>query len=63
MRPEILQGALTLEQRANGLSLEEDDHCLYLLYKGKQVAVFSATGATVQSIRQEAEKVLNEASE
>ena len=35
-RQEVLEGCLTPEQRAKGFSLEEDDHCLYLLYKGKR---------------------------
>jgi len=47
----------TREQRAKGFSLQEDDHCLYLLYKGKREAVFSATGARKDTIRATADRI------
>jgi len=56
-KPEVLDGALTPEQRAKGFSLKEDDHCLYLLYRGKREAVFSATGATIETIRVTADRI------
>lgn len=56
MRPEELQAALTAEQRSAGLYLEEDEDFLYLKREGESLAVFSAKGATVRSIREEAEK-------
>ncbi len=56
-KPEVLESSLTPEQRAKGFSLEEDDHCLYLLYKGKREAVFSATGATIETIKTVADRI------
>ena len=62
-RPEVLKGALTPEQREQGFSLEEDNHCLYLLYKGGIVAIFSATGATIEAIRDEADRIAEKTTE
>lgn len=56
MLREVLDGALTLEQRRSGLYLEEDEDFLYLKRAGRVVAMFSTKGAMVASIRQEAEK-------
>ena len=56
-RPEVLEGCLTPEQRAQGFTAEEDDHCLCLMIKGKRVAVFSATGATIEEIRRTADRI------
>lgn len=58
MLREILDGALTLEQRRSGLYLEEDEDFIYLKRAGRVVAMFSAKGATVSSIREEADKHL-----
>jgi hypothetical protein len=46
----------TAEQRQTGLYLEEDEDFLYLKREGETRAVFSSKGATVASIREEAEK-------
>ena len=55
-RAEVLAGVLTQEQRQSGFTLREaDDHCLWLYFQGKRVALFSATGATVQEIRKAAD--------
>lgn len=54
----ILDAALTSEQRQKGFSLDEpDDHILQLLYKGKPVAYFSFSGATVAEIRATADRI------
>lgn len=49
---------LTEEQRQQGLELCEDDHCVYLLQRGKIAAVFSALAATPEFLREEAERLL-----
>ena len=54
----ILDKLLTLEHRQRGLTLAEDDHLVYLIMNGHTVAVWSAQGATLESIRQEADKIL-----
>jgi len=54
----VLDTVLTAEQRMAGLYLEEDENLLFLKREGQVVVVFSATGATVASIREEAEKHL-----
>ncbi|MBA7698757.1 hypothetical protein ES703_107439 [subsurface metagenome] len=41
---------LTSEERANGFMLWEDDHCVYILQCGHQVAVFSKS-MTKESLR------------
>ncbi len=59
MLKEILDSALTKEQRKAGLSLEEDEDFLYLFDReGKQRAVFSSKGATVKAIRDKADEVI-----
>jgi len=51
---------LTQEQLDSGLSIKEDTDFVYLLDpKGYPVAIFSALGATVKSIRLVADKYLN----
>lgn len=49
---------LTADQIEAGFDLEADDHCLYLLLHDKQVAVFSATGTTAESVRETADDIL-----
>jgi len=57
---ERLQALLTVEQR-DALYLEEDEDFIYLYdRRGKPRAVFSAHGATVESIQKEAEKLMCE---
>jgi hypothetical protein len=54
----VLDAILTVEQRQRGFSLDEpDDHTLGLLYKGKPVAYFSSSGATVAEIKAEADRI------
>jgi len=52
----VLDACLTDEQRRSGLYPEEDEDILYLKRAGRIVAMFSTKGATVASIREEAEK-------
>ena len=48
---DVLDNLLTPEQRRMGFSLEErDEHTLVLCYRGKEIARFSATGATIAEI-------------
>jgi len=47
----MLEDLLTNEDRAAGFSLWEDDHCVYVLQYGHQVAVFSSSGMTRESLR------------
>ncbi len=54
----VLDKILTDEHRKRGLVLFEDDHLLYLIKNGHTVAVWSAQGATLEGIRQEADKIL-----
>ena len=56
MLREVLDAALTLRQRQAGLYLEEEEDLLYLKRRGDVLAVFSAVGASVESIRAEAER-------
>jgi len=51
LRSDIMERALTPEQKQQGFSLAEDEHFLNLIYKGKVKAVFSAKGATWAAIR------------
>ena len=51
---------LTAEQRRRGFSLEEDDHCLHLFHKGERVAIFSVMGATIEEIREKADRIGSE---
>lgn len=54
----ILTGLLKPEYGEAGFSLVEDEHFLYLLLKDARIAVFSASGATKESINEECEKWL-----
>lgn len=45
-RSDILERALTPDQRQQGFSLAEDKDFLNLIFKGEVKAVFSAKGAT-----------------
>ena len=61
MPREDLDGMLTAEQRQAGLYLEEEEDFLYLKRGGEQVlALFSAVGVTVASIREAAERHIRE---
>ena len=56
MRPDVLQAALTSEQRSKGYCLKElDDHTVELRHRGAFVAYWSQTGATIAEIRAMAE--------
>jgi len=57
VRSDILERALTPEQKQRGFSLAEDDHFLNLIFKGEVKAVFSAKGATWVAIRQTADRI------
>jgi hypothetical protein len=48
---------LTREQIKIGFTLQEDDHCLFLLLDNDRVAVFSALGATPEAIRETADTI------
>ena len=50
----VLEGALTAEQHQAGLYLEEDEDFLYLKRGDQVLALFSAVGATVASVREAA---------
>jgi len=56
-RSDILERALTPDQRQQGFSLAEDDDFLNLIFKGEVKAVFSAKGATWVAIRQTADRI------
>jgi hypothetical protein len=56
VRGEYLDAALTTEQRQAGFYLEEDEDFLYLKKSDEVLAVFSSKGATVQSIREVADR-------
>lgn len=58
MDSEPMQAALTPGQREEGFWLAEDEDFVYLYRHEKLVATFSAKGATVEAIRQEADKQL-----
>ena len=60
MPREDLQVVLTAEQRQAGLYLEEDEDFLYLKREGQVLAVFSAVGTSIESIREEAERHIRE---
>ena len=53
---EDLEAILTAEQRQAGLYLEEEEDLLYLKRGVEVMAAFSAKGATIASIREEAER-------
>ena len=46
----MLEDLLTNEDRAAGFTLWEDDHCVYVLQYGHQIAVFSRS-MTKESLR------------
>lgn len=50
---------LTAKQREAGLYLEENPETVRLMYKGKVLAEFSALGATILSIQEEADRQLS----
>ncbi len=52
----LLDAILTLEHRNFGLSLEENEDFVELKHEGKTIARFSTQGATVISIRHEADQ-------
>ena len=57
MERSTLEAALTKKQREAGLSLKEvGDDELYLMRGGALLALFSQYGATVVSIREEADR-------
>ena len=52
---------MSKELMKQGFSLcHTDDHVVLLMHEGEQVAVFSQTGATRESIEEECEKHLSE---
>ena len=53
-----LHDALTAEQRKAGLSLEEREGHLVLMWEGHALAVFDSETATIQEIRRSAERHL-----
>lgn len=57
LRSNLLEFALTEEQREQGFTLKEDEDFLNLLYRGKVKAVFSAKGATFAEIRKTADRI------
>ena len=60
MYTDVLQYCLTNDQRQAGLSLVEEGDDYLLLKRGDQVlAVFSQKGATVASVRAEADHYLS----
>jgi hypothetical protein len=54
----VLDKLLTIEHHQRGLSLSEDDHIVYLIKNGHTIAIWSAQGATLEGIREEADKQL-----
>lgn len=56
MLKEVLEAALTKEQREAGLCLDEQPDVLFLLKDGRRVAIFLADMATIAEIRKEADK-------
>lgn len=46
----MLKELLSDQDRAAGFTLQEDDHCVYVLQYGHQVAVFSSQGMTRDSL-------------
>ena len=53
-----LYPVLTEEHHRAGLSLEEEEDFLFLYSRDEMKAVFSTSGATVQAIREEADRIL-----
>jgi hypothetical protein len=48
---------LTHEQIEVGFTIEEDDHCLYLLLRNDRVATFGAIGTTKEVIQETADTI------
>jgi len=59
MLREVLDAALTKEQRQAGFYLEEDEDFLYLFREGKSQAVFNSKRATIKAIRDEADRLMS----
>ena len=57
----ILSELLKLEHRQAGFALKDDEDFVYLTRGDKIVAVWNATKATAQAIRNEADRLLAEA--
>jgi len=58
MPGERLNSVLTEKQREAGFYLEDDEDFVYFYSKeGKLLAIFSSHGATIQSIREENERL------
>ena len=55
----VLDDILTEEHRRHGLCLAEDDHIIYLIRNGHNVALWSAQGATLEEIHRIADKEAN----
>jgi hypothetical protein len=55
----VLTEVLRPEHREAGLYLEEDDHTVYLKQGGEVLARWSATGATIAPIWNEADKYVH----
>lgn len=47
----MLNELLSDQDRAEGFTLQEDDHCVFVFRCGRQVAVFSSSGMTRESLR------------
>ena len=61
MPNERLQDVLTRQQREAGFYLEEDEDFVYLYdSEGIRQAVFSSKGVTIESIREEADRLMKE---
>ena len=61
MRKNLGEQILTEDQRRAGFDLSDDEDFVYLYdSKGERCAVFSALGATVESLRAEADRLLRE---
>ncbi len=56
IQPETLSGTLKPMHREKGLSLQENDHCIYLMLDFKPVAVFGLK-APLATILIEADKI------
>lgn len=53
-----LEAVLTAEHQAAGFWLCEDEDFLYLYHKAEWIATFSAKGATIATVREEADRHL-----
>ena len=57
----MITGILTIRQAQAGLSLVDDEDCVYLMRGGKRLKTWSAYGATLASIQAEAHQATQEA--